>query len=131
MTLELKLMVPDGVVFQSHIRALQATDASGRFGLLPGHELFVTVLAPGLMSFRDEQDRERFAAVDGGVLVLKDNHVSIACREAVVAERLEDVAERVATMIDERRLNERTARAEFAELQSTLLRQLRKAEGSA
>jgi hypothetical protein len=33
-------------------------------------------------------------------------------------------------MIEERRLNELTARADFAELQATLLRQLRKAEGS-
>jgi F-type H+-transporting ATPase subunit epsilon len=129
-TLELELMVPDGVVLKTRIQGLQAADASGRFGLLPGHETFVTVLEPGLVLFRDEQERERFAAVDGGVLVLKDGHVSIACREAVVAERLEDVAARAAAMIEERRLNELTARADFAELQASLLRQLRKAEGS-
>jgi F-type H+-transporting ATPase subunit epsilon len=130
MTLELELLVPDGVVLKSRIQGLQAADASGRFGLLPGHEPFVTVLEPGLVLFRDEHERERFAAVDGGVLVLKDNHVSIACREAVVAERLEEVAGRAAALIEERRLNELTARADFAELQSTLLRQLRKAEKS-
>ena len=130
MTLGLELLVPDGVVLKSRIQGLQAGDASGRFGLLPGHEPFVTVLEPGLVSFRDDQGCERFAAVDGGVLVLKDNQVSIACREAVVADRLEDVAGRAAAMIEERRLNEQTARADFAELQSTLLRQLRKAEGS-
>jgi F-type H+-transporting ATPase subunit epsilon len=128
MTLDLELLVPDGVVLKSRIQGLQAADASGRFGLLPGHEPFVTVLEPGLVFFRDEQDRERFAAVDGGVLVVKDSHVSIACREAVVADRLEDVAERATAMIQERRLTELTARADFAELQTTLLRQLRKAE---
>jgi len=129
-TLELELMVPDGVVLKTRIHGLQAADASGRFGLLPGHETFVTVLEPGLVLFRDEQEHERYAAVDGGVLVLKDSLVSIACREAVVADRLEDVAGRAAAMIAERRLNEQTARADFAELQATLLRQLRKAEGS-
>jgi hypothetical protein len=46
----------------------------------------------------------------------------------VVADRLEDVAERATAMIQERRLNEQAARADFAELQTTLLRQLRKAE---
>jgi F-type H+-transporting ATPase subunit epsilon len=130
MSLELELIVPDGVVLKSRINGLTAADASGRFGLLPGHETFVTVLEPGLVVFRDEQDRERFAAVDGGVLVLKAGHLSIACREAVVAERLEEVAGRAAAMIEERRLSEQTARADFAELQSTLLNQLRKAEGS-
>jgi F-type H+-transporting ATPase subunit epsilon len=123
-------MVPDGVVFKSRIHGLSAADASGRFGLLPGHEMFVTVLEPGLVLFRDEQNCERFAAVDGGVLVLKDGHVSIACREAIVAEHLEEVAGRAAAMIEERRLNEQTARADFAELQATLLRQLRNAEGA-
>lgn len=130
MSLELELMVPDGVVLKSRIHGMQAADASGRFGLLPGHETFVTVLEPGLVVFRDEQDRERFAAVDGGVLVLKDSLVSIACREAVVAERLEDVAGRAAAMIEERRASELTARADFAELQATLLKQLRNAEGA-
>jgi F-type H+-transporting ATPase subunit epsilon len=128
-TLELELLVADGVVLKSRINGLQAADASGRFGLLPGHEPFVTVLEPGLVSFRDEQDCERFAAVDGGVLVLKDSRLSIACREAVVADRLEEVAGRAAAMIEERRLSEQTARADFAELQATLLRQLRNAEG--
>ena len=129
MTLELELRVPDGIVLKSRIHGLSAADASGRFGLLPGHETFVTVLEPGLVRFRDEQDHERFAAVDGGVLVLKDGLVSIACHEAVVAERLEDVAGRAAAMIEERRASELTARADFAELQATLLKQLRKAEG--
>jgi F-type H+-transporting ATPase subunit epsilon len=129
-TLELDLLVPDGVVLKTRIQGLQAADASGRFGLLPGHEPFVTVLEPGLVIFRDEQDREQFAAVDGGVLVLKNSHVSIACREAIVAERLEDVAGRAAAMIQERRLSEQTARADFAEMQTTLLLQLQKAESS-
>jgi F-type H+-transporting ATPase subunit epsilon len=128
-SLELELLVPDGVVLKSRIRGLQAADASGRFGLWPGHERFVTVLEPGLVVFRDEQDHEKFAAVDGGALVLQDNCVSIACREAIVADRLEEVAARAAAMIAERRLSEKTARADFAELQATLLRDLRKAEG--
>ena len=128
MTLDLEILVPDGLVLQSRIQGLQAADATGRFGLRPGHEAFVTVLEPCLVIYRDETDRERFAAVDGGVLVVEDNLVSIACREAIVADQLEQVADRVNAMLRQRRLAERTARGEFAELQSTLMRQLKKAE---
>ncbi len=128
MTLDLEILVPDGVVLKARIRGLQAGDASGRFGVRPGHETFVTVLEPCIVTYHDETDKERFAAVDGGVLVVEDNLVSIACREAVVADKLEEVADRANAMLRERRLAERTARGEFAELQSTLMRQLKKAE---
>ncbi|MBI3862878.1 MAG: hypothetical protein HY290_13390 [Planctomycetia bacterium] len=128
MTLNLEILVPDGFVVQARIRGLQAADASGRFGIWPGHEAFVTVLEPCILVYRDETDRENFAAVDGGTLVLEDGIISIACREAIVAESLDDVADRASAMLRQRRLAEQTARGEFAELQSTLMRQLKKAE---
>ena len=128
MTLDLEVLVADGVALQARIRGLQAADASGRFGIWPGHEAFVSVLEPCILVYRDEDERERYAAVDGGVLVLENGVISIACREAVVAERLEDVADRAGAMLAERRLREQTARGEFAELQSTLMRQMKKAE---
>ena len=126
--MKLEILVPDGVVLDAPIRSVQAADASGRFGLWPDHEPLVTVLEPCLVSFRDAEDRERFAGLDGGVLVAEGDIVSIACREAVVANRLEEVADRVSGMLRDRRLRERTARGEFAELQTTLMRQLKQAE---
>jgi F-type H+-transporting ATPase subunit epsilon len=128
MTLELEVLVPDGVVLRERIRGLQAADASGRFGIWPGHEAFVSVLEPCILIFRNEEDCERFAAVDGGVMVLEDGLISIACREAIVADRLEEIADRAGAMLRHRRLQEQTARGEFAELQSTLMRQMKKAE---
>lgn len=130
MSLELEILVPDGVVLRERVGAVQAGDASGRFGLLPGHEAFVTLLAPCVLTYRDEQSKERFAAVDGGVLLLQGDHVAVVTREAVTAERLEDVAEAASAMLEGRRRRERLARTEFAELQTTLLRQLREVQGT-
>ncbi len=129
MSLELEILVPDGVVVQQSVRSVQAADASGRFGLLPGHEAFVTLLVPCVLNYRDEQGAEHFAAVDGGVLLLQGNHVAVVTREAVLAERLEEVAQAAAAMLEARRLHERMARTEFAELQTSLLRELREVEG--
>ncbi len=128
MSFVLEILVPDGVVLKSPMRGLQAADASGRFGLWPGHEAFVTALEPCIVVYRDQHDQERFAAVDGGVLVLDQNVVSIACREAVVADDLEQIADRANAMLCQRKLEEKTARDEFAELQLTLLRQIKQAE---
>jgi F-type H+-transporting ATPase subunit epsilon len=128
MSLDLEILVPDGVVVQRRVSAVRAADASGRFGLLPGHEAFVTLLVPCLLSYREEDGRERFAAADGGVLLLEADRASVVTREAVVADRLEEVADAAAEMLRKRQERERTARTEFAELQTALLRELRKVE---
>lgn len=131
MSIDLEILVPDHVVLQTRINALQASDASGRFGIWPGHEAFLTLLVPCVLMFRDQNDKERFAAADGGVLRLQDNKISIVTREAVCADRLEEVASAAAAMLEARHSLEKTAQAEFAEMQVSLLRELRKVEKKA
>ncbi|HZU38168.1 MAG TPA: hypothetical protein VFA18_19755 [Gemmataceae bacterium] len=126
--MKLEILVPDGVILDAPIRSLRAADASGLFGLWPNHEDFATLLVPCILSYRDEENRERYAAVDGGVLVLQKGQVSIGTREAVLADRIEEVADAAAAMLATRRQEERTAQEEFAALQSSLLREMRKVE---
>lgn len=128
MTMNLEILVPDGVVVDVPIRGLRAADTSGLFGLWPNHEDFATLLVPCILSYRDADNREHYAAVDGGVLVLQKGRVSIGTREAVLADRIEEVADVAAAMLTARHEEEHTARAEFAELQAALLRELPRAE---
>jgi F-type H+-transporting ATPase subunit epsilon len=123
-TLALEILVPDAVVLNTRVIDVQAADASGRFGLRPGHERFITVLAPSLLVYTDQGGQERYAAVDGGVLLLEGDLVAVVTREAVLADRLEDVAQHVAEILDTRRRQEQHARVEFDELQTTLVKQL-------
>jgi F-type H+-transporting ATPase subunit epsilon len=127
-SLELEIIAPNRVIAHSRVVAVLGADASGRFGIWPGHESFLTVLVPCVLSFRTEDGREAFAAVDGGVLLLENGRISVATRDAVVAERLDEVADQAAAMLLARKTKERAARAGFAELETSLLRELRKAE---
>ena len=111
-------------MLDTRVVKIQAADESGRFGLLPGREAFMTVLTPSLLVYIDEENRERYAAVDGGVLLLERDHVSATTREAVLADRLEDLAERAATILDTRRRQETCARAEFDELKTSLVKKM-------
>jgi F-type H+-transporting ATPase subunit epsilon len=128
MTLNLEILVPDGVVLSTAVRGVRAADRSGLFGLWPNHEDFATLLVPCVLIYCDEDNREHYAAVDGGVLVLHKGHVSIGTREAVLADLIEEVADAATAMLTARREEEHAARAEFAELQAALLRELPKAE---
>ena len=120
--------MPDGSVVQTDVASLQAADASGRFGLWPDHEAFLTLLTPCILAYRDVNGQTHYAAADGGVLMMEENRASIVTRDAVVADRLELVADAAAAMLAARRVAEKEARAEFAELQASLVRELRRVE---
>ena len=128
MSFELQILVPDGTIVQTQVTSLQAADASGRFGLLPNHEAFLTLLVPCILKYCDAAGRTQYAATDGGVLLMENNQTSVVTREAVVADRLEEVADAAAVMLATRRAKETGARTEFAELQTSLVRQLRQVE---
>lgn len=128
MTFELEILVPDETVLRTEVESLQAADSSGRFGLLSDHEPFLTLLAPCILEFVESGGQPRYAAADGGVLLMQENRVAVVTREAVVADQLEQVATAAATMLAARREGEKTARAEFAELQASLVRELHRLE---
>ncbi len=128
MSFELEILVPDGAAVRTQVTSLRAADASGRFGLWPNHEPFLTLLAPCILEFQDAAGRARYAAADGGVLLMEHNRASVVTREAVLAERIEDVADAAAAMLEARRSQEKGSRAEFAELQASMMRELRRVE---
>lgn len=128
MSFELEILVPDGSVLQTQVNDLRAADSSGQFGLLPHHEAFLTLLVPCVLEYHDSEGRVRYVAADGGMLLMENSRAAVVTREAVVTDRLEDVADAAAAMLAARRVQEKEARAEFAELQASLVRELRHVE---
>ena len=71
---------------------MQAEDWSGRFGILPGHEPFLTALAPSILVYRHGErgrERESYIAVRNGVLrVTDEEEVQVAVRDAHLSDDL-------------------------------------------
>lgn len=124
MTFELEILAPDEVILSTRAISVQAADASGRFGIRAGHEPFETVLAPSLFIYTDETGRERYAAIDGGVMLLEGGRLTIVTREAILASGMEELAKRARSILDARLSRERRARTEFSELQTVVVKQL-------
>lgn len=55
-------------------------DASGSFGILPGHGRFLTILGFGLARFRHADGAWRFIALPGAVLSFAGNELVISAR---------------------------------------------------
>ena len=72
-------------------------DLSGSFGLLAGHEHFITCLIFGLARLQVEDGNWTYIAVPGGVLSFVDNLLTISARHVVTDQDYE----RITTILDE------------------------------
>lgn len=82
--MKLRIVTPLSIMVDETIDSLRAEDASGSFGIMPGHAPFLTALAVSIVSWRNGED-ETFCALRGGLLsVTSHNTIDITTREAVV-----------------------------------------------
>ncbi|AQS47385.1 MULTISPECIES: F0F1 ATP synthase subunit epsilon [Thioclava] len=74
------------VVDAKDVTAIRAEDASGGFGILPGHAEFLTSLSISVISWEAEGKRH-YCAVKGGVLMVENgSDVSVSTRAAVTGD---------------------------------------------
>lgn len=105
-----------------HVRA---EDSSGAFGILQGHANFLTVLAISVLTWRDGRGRERYVAVRGGTLSVRDgSSVSVATPEAVAGEDLRCLEADVLTRFQRQLDEERAAHTAAQRLHLAAIRQI-------
>ena len=62
------------------VRGFVGRDASGSFGILPGHARFMTVLGYGLARFRTDTGDWQYLACPGAVLRFADDALTVSTR---------------------------------------------------
>ena len=91
----LRIVTPPKIT-EKRVKAIRLKDESGFFGIMKGHINFVTAIEPSLCYYLDENDREVFLAVDGGIVSIKGGMVTITSRaifESNDAEKLSEIIE--------------------------------------
>ncbi len=126
--MRLRIVTPfEIVVDEDRVQALRAEDASGGFGVLPGHADFLTSLSISVVSWTSAGGAQRYCAVRRGVLsVTAGRDVAIATREAIVGE---DFARLDETVLERFRAeseseSERQEHVESTRLQLVAIRQI-------
>ncbi|MFC2974426.1 F0F1 ATP synthase subunit epsilon [Azotobacter bryophylli] len=123
--LHLLIATPQQILVDcADVVSLRGEDASGGFGLLPGHVDYLTVLEPTVLRWRRASGERGYCAVRGGVLSLSGGELRIACREGIVGERLDELAARVQEAREAQRDSARRARVEHLRLHTRAVRQL-------
>ena len=122
----LKITTPlQTVVAEQDVASIRAEDASGGFGIQPGHVDFLTVIAAGVVRWRGAAGPWRYCAVRGGVMLVRGGHeVGIACREAVTGDDLRGLEERVEAAHTASAEAARGARSEQTRLHASAIRRI-------
>ncbi len=125
-SLSLRVTTPMAIVLdETGIASLRAEDASGDFGILPGHADFLTAIDAGVLRWRRAGGDWRFCALRGGIFrVTGGARVEIACREAVPGDDLAELQARVAEAHAAQLDAARQTRSEGTKLHARAIRHL-------
>jgi F-type H+-transporting ATPase subunit epsilon len=125
-TLHLTITTPAQILAASdNVVSVRAEDRSGSFGVLPGHADLLTALIPSVVRWRTLDGSACFCAVRGGVFAVSDGRsVSVACREGVVGDSLDELEAKVRTVRARQLEADRKARAEQIRVHALAVRQL-------
>lgn len=117
-------------VEEDGVLVLSAEDASGGFGIQPGHVDFLTSLAVGVVSWRSRDEARHYCAVRGGVLTVSPGkpgtggEVAIATREAVLGDDLATLDATILSRFQADAEADREERVDAVRLQLDAIRQI-------
>ena len=103
----LKIVTPPKIT-EKRVKAIRLKDGSGFFGIMKGHINFVTAIEPSLCYYLDENDKEEFLAVDGGIVSIKGGMVTITSRAIFESDDAEKLAEIIENTMVKRDSSERS-----------------------
>ena len=119
-----QIVTPDGLVFDHHATFVSVKTLDGEMGILPHHENMIAVLAVDEVKVKriDDEDHVNWIAVNGGIVEVADNLITIV---ADSAERARDIdisraeraklrAERAIEEAQEKHLIDQERRAKIA-----------------
>ncbi len=107
------------------IRSLRGEDASGSFGVLPGHIDLLTTLVDTVLSWKDKAGQEQYCAVRQGILtVTAGENIAIATREAHLGDNLATMEKIVVEGLAAREEAERQSRTAAAKVRMRAIRQI-------
>ena len=127
--MNLKVLLPTGVLIEEEVTKVIAEAPNGFFCLLPKHVDFAAAIVPGILSFETAGGREEFLAVDEGILIKCGQEVLVSTRNAVRGPdlgQLRRTVEERFKVLDDR---EKTARSAMVKIEAGFVRRFLEIQG--
>jgi F-type H+-transporting ATPase subunit epsilon len=80
------ILTPDTLVAEIRVDSVVLPCHDGMVGILPGHVPFMGILASGQMRTRDADDMQQVFFIDGGVVHVRNNKLTILTRSVRMSD---------------------------------------------
>ncbi len=84
--MEINILTPDEEVFQGSIIQAKFPGSDGAFEVLPNHAALISTLGSGKMSIRTTDSENMEFMIEGGVVEILNNHISVLVEVLVPKE---------------------------------------------
>lgn len=122
--MKVRVITPTDIVLETDAAHVTVEDVAGSLGIRPGHIPMVTALDACMLLARDPAGAEHHVAIDGGVLVVAADTVTVTSRRAVPGDDLEHLEGTVLADFKTEADHERNANAAFQKLRIAFMRRL-------
>lgn len=99
-------------------------DASGSFGLLAGHQRFMTVLRFGLARLRNHNGDHQYLALPGGVVDFRDDQLTVVARHFLLDDDYARISQRLRDTLIAEEEQLRVTRDSLRRMEEDMLRRL-------
>ncbi len=87
--LNVSIVTPSKKIFEGEVEYISAPGVLGEFGVLPGHESFMTVLDVGLLDVQPKSQDKFKVLVVGGYFEVDNDNVFVIADEIVTKEEID------------------------------------------
>lgn len=115
MTVHLDVVSAETSIFSGLVKTIQVTGSEGELGILPGHTPLLTMLMPGMVRLVNQNGDEETIYINGGVLEVQPDSITVLADTAIRAEDLDEQAALDAKKRAEEHIANPSADFEYAE----------------
>ena len=119
--MNLKVLLPTGVLLDEEVRKVTVEAGDGELTLLPRHVDITTTVVPGVLVFETAGGGEEFVAVGEGALVKVGDEVLVSTRRGTRGTELGALERTVEDEFGQRDEQEEQARTALAKIEATFV----------
>ena len=122
--IRLDIVSPERIVYSDDVDAVIAPGVEGQLGILPHHAPLITMLQPGELTVRKDND-ETYIAIYGGFLEVRPDRVIVLADAAERAEEFDVArAEEAKRRAEQQMVNKKASETDKAQAEAALRRSL-------
>lgn len=119
--MNIKILLPSRVLLDKEVTKIQAEATYGHFTLLPKHIDFVAPLETSILILSQEK-KISYVAIDGGLLVKKNQHVWISTPRGMIDDDLDVLQQHIEKQWEIIKQTEQKAKKAMSKLESDAIR---------